>query len=67
MINKCSICWQKTLIFIWSTSRAIDKEKLGQIEQFKDVVNLERLAFPICKACVKEHELLEEKYVAKKV
>lgn len=67
MTDKCKICGSNILIFIWSTSRAIDKEKLGQIEQFKDVVNLERLAFPICKACVKEHELLEEKYVAKKV
>lgn len=60
MINKCQICKQKTLVFIWSTSRVIDKDKLAQLDQFKAVVNLERLAFPICVACVKEHKLVVE-------
>jgi len=60
-VNHCQICWQKTIIFIWSTSRVIDKEKLGKLEQFKSVVNLERIAHPICLACVKEHDLKEAK------
>ncbi len=57
-VNHCSICWQKTIVFIWSTSRVIDKEKLEKIEQFKNVVNLERLGYPICWACIKEHTLI---------
>lgn len=58
MLNKCKICGQKTLVFIWSTSRAIDKEKLEQINQFKGVPSLNRLAYPICCACIKEHTLI---------
>jgi len=60
-VNHCQICWQKTIIFIWSTSRVIDKEKLRQIEQFKNVVNLERNGYPICLACIKELNLKEVK------
>lgn len=73
MLNKCQICKQNTMAFIWSTSKVIDKEKLGQIEQFKNVVNLERIAHPICWACIKEHNLIistntkEEKYAAQKI
>ena len=58
MVNKCEICRQNTLVFIWSTSRAIDKEKLKEIEQFKSVVNLERLGFPLCWHCIAEHHLI---------
>lgn len=58
MINKCGICGQNTLVFVWSTSRAIDKEKLRELEQFKHIPNLERQALPICWACIKEHTLI---------
>ena len=60
MVNRCKICLQKTLIFIWSTSRVIDKDKLEEIDQFKNMGNLNRIAYPICLACVKEHDLLKE-------
>lgn len=66
-VNHCKICWQKTIIFIWSTSRVIDKEKLGRMEQFKNVANLERLAYPICLACIKEHNLKEAKNEIKNI
>lgn len=58
MINKCAICWEKTLVFVWSTSRVIDKEKLAKLDQFKNVVNLERLAYPICWHCIQKYNLI---------
>jgi len=58
MINRCAICGQNTLVFIWSTSRVIDKDKLGQLDQFKNVINLERLGYPICWACVGKYNLI---------
>lgn len=58
MVNKCHICWHNTLIFIWSTSRVVDKKKLAEIDQFKSIVNLARLGFPICWACIKERNLI---------
>jgi len=57
-VNHCKNCWQKTIVFIWSTSRVIDKEKLGQLDQFKNVINLERLGYPICWACIRKHNLI---------
>jgi len=67
MVNKCQICQQKTIVFIWSTSRIIDKDKLLEMNQFKTIGNLNRIAYPICLACVKEHNLLEEKYDTERV
>jgi len=58
MVNKCLICRNNTLVFIWSTSRVIDKEKLGQIEQFKNISHLERIAHPICWACIRKYNLI---------
>ncbi len=57
-VNHCKICGQKTLIFIWSTSRVIDKEKLAKLDAFKYVINLDRLASPVCWACAKENTLI---------
>jgi len=56
-VNHCKICWQKTLFFVWSTSRAIDKDRLKDIDSFKSVANLERLGYPVCCACVKKEAL----------
>lgn len=71
MINRCQICQQKTIVFVWSTSRVIDKEKLAVMEQFKSIVNLERIGFPICWACIRKHHLIiktkEEKNETRKI
>ena len=58
MLNRCQICQQKTLIFVWSTSRAIDKDKLTELDQFKTVVDVNQQAFPICWACIKKYNLI---------
>lgn len=58
MVNRCQICKRQALIFIWSTSKVIDKDKLGEIDQFKNIGNLNRIAHPICWACTKEHNLI---------
>jgi len=58
MINKCKICGEKTIVFLWSTSRNIDKEKLKELSQFQEVPNLDRIAYPICWACIGEHNLI---------
>ena len=67
MVNRCYICWHDTLVFIWSTSRVIDKEKLNKMEQFKSIPNTERIGFPICVGCAKKNKLKEAKYEPQRV
>ena len=56
-VNHCSLCWQKTVFFIWSTSRSIDQERLRKITRKTP----EHMAYPICLGCIKENKLLIEK------
>lgn len=53
-INRCKLCGAKTISFIWSTSRNIDQERLKKITQETP----RHLAYPICWACVAEHNLI---------
>jgi len=59
--HKCKVCGEDALFFIWSTSRVIDKDKIGLMEQFDSIMDLERIGVPICVACVKKYKLLEAK------
>ena len=56
-IDKCELCLQKTIFFIWSTSQRIDKDILSKIKEFRHSIYLERIGHPICCACVKKEML----------
>lgn len=74
--NVCFLCKQKTLFFIWSSSKNINIKQIMKLDRFKELVRetqrnkqtsnwtsqetIWRRGQVVCGACIKKYKLLGE-------
>lgn len=57
MAKECFICKNKTIFYVWSTSRRFPKEKLIKYKDCKTKLEKARIAIegqPVCFGCLEE-------------